>query len=98
MILLSHQFFVVKKYIFLLSVYSLLCASANAQTCALRLSGHVHSTATHENLANATVFLKQGEKSIITDTRGDFRFEKLCMGTYTLLITHASFDSIQHTI
>ena len=87
-----------KLSICLIFIYCISCLAANAQQCALRLTGHVHSTATHENLATATVLLEKDEISIITDARGDFRFENLCAGTYSLLITHASFDSIRKTV
>jgi iron complex outermembrane recepter protein len=66
------------------------------QDCSYRLTGHVHSTVTHENLAGAVVTL--GGKSIVTDGNGDFRFDSLCAGNYRLVITHTSYDSISRTV
>lgn len=69
---------------------------AYSQPCRLRLSGHVHSTAAHENLAGAVVTLMG--KAVVTDINGDFRFDSLCAGTYQLVITHTSYDSVLRTV
>lgn len=86
-----------KKLVFLIIVLIGTCPVVFAQDCTFRLSGHVHSTATHENLAGATVQLSDSNHFIITDVNGDFRFDSLCAGTYTVVITHASYDTIIRT-
>jgi len=83
-----------KHLIFSLVLSAGLAGAARAQNCNLRLSGHVHSTATHENLSGATVLLVERNRRLVTDPNGDFRFDSLCAGTYRLLITHTSFDTI----
>lgn len=70
--------------------------AAYGQDCSFRLSGHVHSTITHENLAGAVVSL--GEKSVVTDLNGDFRFDNLCAGTYKLVVSHSSYDSVSRAM
>jgi iron complex outermembrane receptor protein len=72
------------------------CPFIYGQNCSYRLTGHVHSTITHENLAGAVVSF--GWKTIITDHNGDFRFDSLCAGTYQAVITHTSYDSVVKTI
>lgn len=67
---------------------------ANAQRCAGTLTGHVHHSASHENLAGATVFLPELNRTLTTNEKGDFRFDSLCAGHYTLHITHVSFDTV----
>ncbi|MEJ7912713.1 MAG: TonB-dependent receptor, partial [Chitinophagaceae bacterium] len=74
------------------------CSVVYGQDCSLRLTGHVHSTATHENLSGATVSLKEKNETIITNINGDFVFDSLCTGTYAILITHSSFDTTVKTI
>ncbi|HEU4470917.1 MAG TPA: TonB-dependent receptor [Flavisolibacter sp.] len=64
--------------------------------CVIRLSGHVHSTMTHENLAGAVVTLNG--KPLVTNANGDFRFEAMCAGTYVLTVSHASYDSLSRTL
>lgn len=59
----------------------------------MRLTGHVHSTATHENLAGAVITVSGNTKTIITNSNGDFVFDSLCAGNYSIVITHSSFDS-----
>ncbi|MEO6136021.1 MAG: TonB-dependent receptor [Ginsengibacter sp.] len=76
-------------YIFIITVISL---HAKAQDCSMILTGHVHSTHSHEDLAKATVLLLKTGESITTDDNGDFKFTKLCKGDYTIKVTHASYD------
>ncbi|GAA4341813.1 TonB-dependent receptor [Flaviaesturariibacter amylovorans] len=85
----------------LLYVFLLLGAGSStvrAQSCTFRLSGHVHSSADHSNLPGATVLLDGRPLTLVTDANGDFRFDSLCAGTYTLLLSHTSYDTVQRTI
>ena len=87
-----------KKHLCLFLLTSLLAMSGLAQNCALRLTGHIHSTITHENLPQATVLLVEKNRVLVTDNNGDFRFDSLCAGAYTLHITHTGFDTVVRTI
>ncbi len=69
-------------------------ALVQAQVCAGSLTGHVHHSASHENLDGATVMLVELDKIITTNSKGDFKFDSLCAGHYTLRITHISFDTV----
>lgn len=71
---------------------------SQAQTCNIKLSGHVEDVDTKEKLQAATVSIKENGKQIITDEKGDFVFTGLCTGDYTVLITHASCDSVEKKI
>jgi iron complex outermembrane recepter protein len=86
----------VKQHLFFVLLLVIACPAMYGQDCSYRLTGHVHSTVTHENLAGAVVTL--GGKSIVTDGNGDFRFDSLCAGNYRLVITHTSYDSISRTV
>ena len=86
-----------KKYIYL--VFAIFCcANLFAQDCTIRLTGHVHSTAGHENLTGATIKFSGGEKTIVTNSNGDFIFDSLCTGTYSVLITHSGYDTATRSI
>jgi iron complex outermembrane receptor protein len=67
--------------------------SAGAQ-CTLLLSGHIDDADTKEHLYNATVFIKELKVSVLTDSMGYFRFQGLCAGIYTLMISHSGCKSI----
>ncbi|MBU6158055.1 MAG: TonB-dependent receptor [Bacteroidetes bacterium] len=67
--------------------------SAGAQ-CNLLLSGHIDDADTKEHLVNATILIKELKISALTDSAGFFRFQGLCAGTYTLIISHAGCKSI----
>lgn len=75
-----------------------LTTSVSAQTCTLRLSGHVEDTDTKDKLTGATVTLTEINHSIVTDAAGNFLFEGICPGNYTLLIHHVSCDSVRRSI
>lgn len=49
---------------------------------------------TKESLANATVSLTESNRIIITDYKGDFIFDNLCAGSYTIRITHVNCDTV----
>ena len=59
-----------------------------SQPCNLQLSGHVIDSALNSNLANAVVTLLPINKKILTSNKGDFAFENICPGNYTLIISH----------
>jgi iron complex outermembrane receptor protein len=80
-----------KSGLFVLTIF--LSGWCFAQDCTLRLTGHIHSTATHENLPQATVQLVESNRNIVTDNNGDFRFDSLCAGDYTIRITHIGYDT-----
>lgn len=69
-----------------------------SQNCSLRLSGHVEDADTKEKLYAATVLLKELNKEITTDENGDFIFNQLCAGEYTLHISHVNCDPIEQKI
>lgn len=63
-----------------------------------KLSGHVEDADTKEKLQAATVSIKENGMQIITDEKGDFVFNGLCVGVYTVRISHISCDSVDKQI
>lgn len=84
----------------LLSLVCLLVSmySVQAQNCSFRLSGHIEDKDTKEKLAGATLLIKELNKSALSDNNGDFLFNGLCAGKYTLVISHASCDTISELL
>lgn len=84
-----------KKILFsaLLASISIL---SNAQVCSITLTGTVESS-DHNGLAQTTIMLKELRKSVIAGADGDFKFNNLCAGIYTLIITHVDYDTLQTT-
>ncbi|HZH96798.1 MAG TPA: TonB-dependent receptor, partial [Flavisolibacter sp.] len=86
-----------KKFFYLLfAVFC--CIHLYGQDCVIRLSGHVHSTTSHENLGAATVRLSGTTKTLVTNNNGDFVFDSLCAGTYSITVTHSSYGTVERTI
>ncbi len=69
-----------------------------AQSCLFQLTGHITDEDTGEPLAGATVRLLALNRQVLTDTAGDFRFDSLCTGRYTLEVTHISCGTVQQKI
>lgn len=86
------------KFILAILLLASLSNTIIAQSCAYTLSGHVEDEDTKEKLVAATASLKETGKQIITNDKGDFVFEGLCAGEYTLLITHVSCDTVEKKI
>jgi iron complex outermembrane receptor protein len=68
--------------------------SSFSQECTIKLSGHVVDSDTKEKLVSATVTLIEPARTIITNDNGDFVFDNVCAGNYTIRITHVSCDTI----
>jgi iron complex outermembrane receptor protein len=86
------------KFIFTIVIVFLFAVTGLAQTCSIKLSGHVEDADTKEKLQAATVSIKETGKQIVTDEKGDFVFTDLCAGEYTVLITHVSCDAVEKKI
>ena len=55
----------------------------------------MHSTSNHENLSKATILLVEKKRTIVTDDNGDFVFDDLCAGNYTIKLSHINYDSLE---
>ncbi len=73
-----------------LLITALLFTATNtfAQDCAFSITGHVEDSDNREKLEGATVFISQLNRSVTTDSLGDFVFTGLCEGVYTVVISH----------
>lgn len=69
-----------------------------AQSCLFKLAGHITDQDTGEPLAGATVTLLELNRQLLTDSVGDFRFDSLCAGRFTLEVTHISCGTVQQKI
>ena len=74
------------------------CFACIAQKCSLKISGHVHSTSAHVNLEKATIVLAETGETLVTNSNGDFTFNHLCAGHYTLHISHTSYAPVTRMI
>jgi iron complex outermembrane receptor protein len=81
------------RFILIISSFFSFAASVGAQ-CILTLSGHIHDSETKEHLHQATVQIQELKQVRQTDSLGNFRFQGLCAGRYTLIFSHAGCVSI----
>jgi iron complex outermembrane receptor protein len=87
----------VKIWLFIVLI-SAIGISVHAQNCNLQLSGHVEDTDTREKLGNALVAIVELNRQMITDSAGDFVFDSLCTGNYTIRISHVHCETVQQTV
>lgn len=79
----------------ILFVHSLLAIS---QDCPFILKGHIEDLDSKEKLSGATVLLVELNRQIITDAQGDFIFDTLCGGNYTVRVSHVGCATIEQKI
>lgn len=96
-----HRFIVISKYRNgILAIVTGVCSqavSASAQTVApVSISGLAFDSLRNAPLAGATINLAGAgvSRSATSDPRGRFAFDSIVAGTYTLVMYHASLDSI----
>ncbi len=86
------------KIVFTIALIIALTSFGIAQTCNIKLTGHIEDIETKENLVAATVTLKETGAKIEINVKGDFLFSGLCQGNYTLIINHVSYTKIEKLI
>lgn len=82
------------KYYWFFSLSLLFISYSLAQECTLSLSGKVSDTHDQSPLAFAIVKLVENQQYQEADIDGNYSFESLCPGNYTLEVSHASCNPI----
>lgn len=80
------------------AILLLLSLAGHTQDCSLILKGHVEDLDTREKLSGATLIIPELNKEIVTDAQGDFSFEGLCPGKFTLRISHIGCETVEQKI
>ena len=83
---------------FITAIFLLIGTAAYSQNCKLVLKGHVEDLDTREKLSNATVIIPELNREIVTDAEGDFSFENLCAGKFTLIVSHVGCETVTLSI
>ncbi|MBS1586053.1 MAG: TonB-dependent receptor [Bacteroidetes bacterium] len=77
---------------FVFSLTSVLLVTAlHAQT--FKIKGRVKDSELNEPLPGASVYLKELHQQTITDNEGEYRFEHVPAGDYSILVNYTGFDS-----
>ena len=58
--------------------------------CNLSFSGTVFDQDSKEALKEATIFIKELNKTVVSDSKGEFIFRGLCPGSYTIIVSHVN--------
>jgi iron complex outermembrane recepter protein len=74
--------------LFLVGINLFFMQLIKAQDCNIELHGHVVDADVKENIYKATVTIVELNKTVETDKWGDFSFNNLCKGEYTIKVTH----------
>jgi iron complex outermembrane recepter protein len=82
------------KFLFA-SATLLLSISAHAQ---YKVSGVVRDAETREPLVNATVGLSETQRFQLSDARGQFSFEEVAAGRFTLRVSYVGYESAEQAV
>ena len=67
-------------------------------TCNYTLSGKVIDEHDQSSLEYATVYIKELERGAVSDEKGRYSIEKLCAGTYTVIVSHVGCEPVTEKI
>ena len=81
-----RQYFIVTLMLLAGAAWSL---QLQAQ-CNLSFSGTVFDQDSKEKLKEATVFIKELNRTVLSDAKGEFIFRGLCPGSYTIMVSHVN--------
>jgi len=81
-------------FVFFLASYQGISQSA----CTCTLKGKVISKENQEVIQGSYVYLKGQKTRVQTDEKGNFKLEKICPGSYTLVCEMSSFNKIEASI
>ncbi|MFV0531503.1 MAG: TonB-dependent siderophore receptor [Flavobacteriales bacterium] len=85
-----------KKYIVCLSMFFIGIFGVNAQNFGI-IKGKV-SSESGEPVEYASIVLKDTDFSTVTNQYGEFEFENVPSNSYTLVVSHAGYETAQHVI
>ena len=77
--------------IFTLTFFTAL-SQPNKKKTAVEISGTVVSSATGLPVANAYVFIVEGEEEVLTNSKGEFKLKTWQKAPYKLTVQHQSFE------
>ena len=80
-----------KYYIALLLVFSI--QLVNSQNCNSTFSGEIKDFHDGTSLIGAAIYLKEIDRYVSSDLNGKFKFQNLCNGTITLVISHIGCET-----
>jgi iron complex outermembrane receptor protein len=93
---LIFYYFILKQ---LITAFLLLTGVGGySQDCSIILKGHVEDLDTREKLNGATISISELNKEITTDLQGDFVFEGICPGSYTIKVSHVGCETVEQKI
>ncbi|MET0637011.1 MAG: TonB-dependent receptor plug domain-containing protein [Chitinophagaceae bacterium] len=86
------------KYLFVVLLTLSVNIIFSQDSCLIHFSGHVEDLDTKEKLVGATVSLAGINYQITTDDKGDFVFDNLCPGDYSVTITHVDCQPLKQVV
>jgi hypothetical protein len=79
----------------LLFLFALSLSAAQAQSLTSTLRGNVRDFDTQNPLLGAAVQVTSSEKGTVTNSEGDFRFDQLPTGRYTLRVSFLGYQTVE---
>ena len=67
--------------------------NGNAQSCKLSIKGNVFDEVSEMPLSYVHVFIQEVSKHTVTDEKGDFLLENICIGEYHVIFSHIGCEA-----
>lgn len=74
------------------------CFSQTESACNYTLSGKIIDEHDKSSLEYATVYIKELERGAVSDEKGRYTIEKLCAGTYTVVVSHIGCEPVTEKV
>ncbi|MBC7884975.1 MAG: carboxypeptidase-like regulatory domain-containing protein [Saprospiraceae bacterium] len=68
-------------------------SNINSQKCTLKITGKIFDQHDNEPLEYATIFIRELETGVVTDTNGYYSLSEICPGMYHFIISHLGCES-----
>ena len=78
---------------FVLLLLGLMVPAISTAQCVLQVSGIISDQDTRERLTEATVSIRELNRAVTTNAKGEYVLTGLCQGAYTIVVSHVSCKS-----
>lgn len=82
----------------ILAVLLLNFGQAFSQECNLQISGRITDLHDNSSLEGSSVLILENNKSVFSNSKGEFVLTDLCKGTYTLYFEHIACKPLEYTL
>lgn len=84
--------------LYILLACCLMASSVNAQNCNSKLSGNIDDFHDGTSISDATIYIESLNRYVTSDVEGNYVIDKLCDGSYKIVVAHINCENRTLTI